>query len=63
MDTSTENFVDALAVIKQQTYTLKKYIDEDNYSGTIAASIQLLNELKNENLNPKDYYEVYILFV
>ncbi|OAO13529.1 vacuolar protein sorting protein [Blastocystis sp. ATCC 50177/Nand II] len=59
MDSSTENLVDSLAIIKQVSLVLRKYIDEDNYQEVINTSVQLLSELRNGALSPKDYFEVW----
>ena len=36
--------------------------DDDDYKEVITTTTQLLQELRNGALSPKDYYEVYILF-
>lgn len=51
---------EATAVVKEQSYYMKKAVTEDNLRDSLKYSSNMICELRTSLLSPKNYYELYM---
>lgn len=51
---------EASAVVKEQSFYMKRAIDSDNLREALKHASNLICELRTSLLSPKNYYELYM---